>query len=134
MPRHGARSTRAPVCRSRAPARTPWLRISRRRWSYHWVPVRRRVPAGHEVLELTLDVGEKRGGAEPEQIGPLPALAQLFLHQDQPVERLLGLANPARRLEANCMSGTLVVVADLSRHDHADGEGRVHGFLACRRL
>src|SRR5947207_15898555 len=58
--------------------------------SYHRMVVRRRVPAGHEVLELTLDVGEERGGAEPEQGGSQPALAQLFLHQDQPVERLLG--------------------------------------------
>src|SRR6266513_3759838 len=102
--------------------------------SHHRMVVRRRVPAGHAVLELTLGVGEERGGAEPEQIGPLPALAQLFLHQDQPVERLLGLANPARRLEPDGMSGALVVVADLSRHDHADGEGSVHGFLACGRL
>src|SRR5437667_466220 len=48
--------------------------------SYHRVSVRRRVAARHVVLELSLDVGEQRGGAEPEQIGCEPAVAQLLLH------------------------------------------------------
>src|SRR3989454_6104400 len=39
-----------------------------------------------------LDVGEQRRGTEPEQTGPQPALAQLFLHEDEPVERLFRLA------------------------------------------
>ena len=52
------------------------------------VAVGRRVPAGHEVLELPLDVGEQRARAEAEQIRPEPAVAQLFLDQRQPVERL----------------------------------------------
>src|SRR5713101_1266302 len=102
--------------------------------SYHRVVVRRRVPPRHEVLELALDVGEQCRGAEPKQIGPQPAIAELFLHQDEPVERLFGLADPARRLEPDGVTGALVVVADLPRHDHAYGKGRVHGFLAGGRL
>src|SRR5207244_9950013 len=76
------------------------------------------------MLELALDVREQRRRPEPEQIGSQPALAQLFLHEDEPVERLFRLADPARRLEADGASGALVIVADLPRHDHADGEGR----------
>src|SRR5881296_813746 len=91
--------------------------------SYHGMVVCRRIPPGHEVLELALDVGEERRRAEPEQRGPQPPVAELFLHQDEPVERLLRFADPARRLEADGVSGALVVVADLPRHDHADGEG-----------
>src|SRR2546426_1253946 len=74
-----------------------------------------------------LDVGEQRRGTEPEQTGPQPALAQLFLHEDEPVERLFRLADPASRLEPDGVSGALVIVPDLSRHDHADGEGREIG-------
>src|SRR5712692_6535631 len=98
--------------------------------SYHRVMVRRRIAPGHEVLELALDVGEQRRGTEPEQIGAQPALAQLFLHQYEPVERLFRLADPARRLEPDGVTGALVIVADLSRHDDADGKGRVHRFLS----
>src|SRR6267378_477874 len=102
--------------------------------SDHGMAVRRRVAPRHEVLELALDVGEQCRGAEPKQIGPQPAVTQLFLHQDEPVERLFGLADPARRLEPDGVTGALVVVADLPRHDHADGEGRVHRFFAGGRL
>src|SRR5438034_10415748 len=102
--------------------------------SYHRVMVRRRVAPGHEMLELALDVGEQRRGTEPEQIGPQPALAQLFLHEDEPVERLFRLADPARRLEPDGASGALVIVADLPRHDHADGAGRVTRFFPGARL
>src|SRR6266702_5471938 len=88
--------------------------------SYHGMVMRRGIAPGHEVLELALDVGEQRRGTEPEQIGPQPALAQLFLHQDEPVERQFLLADPARRLEPDGVSGALVIVSDLPRHDHAN--------------
>src|SRR3989442_10569941 len=48
--------------------------------SYHRVMEGRRVASGHEVLELALDIGEQRRRAESEQIGPQPAIPQLFLH------------------------------------------------------
>src|SRR5260370_18118521 len=48
--------------------------------SYHGMVMRRRVASGHEVLELALDVGEQRRRAQSEQIGPQPAIPQLFLH------------------------------------------------------
>src|SRR5256885_4377017 len=102
--------------------------------SYHGMVMRRGIAPGHKVLELALDVGEQRRGTEPEQTGPQPALAQLFLHEDEPVERLFRLADPARRLEPARASRALVIVADLSRHDHADGEGRVHCFFTGGRL
>src|SRR3989442_15632111 len=102
--------------------------------SYHGMVVGRRVAPRHEVLELSLDVGEERRGTEPEQIGPQPAVPELFLHEDEPVQRLFGLADPTRRLEPDGVSRTLVVVADLPRHHHADRKGRVHGFLAGGRL
>src|SRR3989442_1707518 len=97
--------------------------------SYHRVVVRCRVAPRHEVLELALDVGEQRRRAEPEQIGPQPAVAQLFLHQDEPVERLFGLPDAARRLEPDGVAGALVVVADLPRPDHAHRQRRVHRLL-----
>src|SRR6266550_9023991 len=102
--------------------------------SYHGMVVGCRVAPGHEVLELPLDVGEQCRRPEPEQTGSQPALAQLFLHQDEPVQRLLRLADPARRLEPDGVAGALVVVADLPRHDHSDWERRIHRFLARGRL
>src|SRR5881394_2822226 len=52
----------------------------------HRVAVRGGVAPGHEMLELALDIGEQRAGAEAEQRGFEPAVAQLFLHQDHPLE------------------------------------------------
>src|SRR6185503_4491195 len=40
----------------------------------HWHAVAGRVSAGHEMLELTLDVGEKRTRADTEQIRAQPAV------------------------------------------------------------
>src|SRR5438105_7980602 len=97
--------------------------------SYHRMPVCGRIAPCDKVLELSLDVGEQRRRAEPEQVVTQPAIAQLFFHKDEPVEALLGLADPARGLEPDRVTGALVVIADLPRHDHADGEGGVDGLL-----
>ena len=60
-----------------------------------------RIAPGYMMLELTLDVGEERGGTEAE-VGRLhPTRAQLFLHHDEPDECLLGLADSACRFEAH---------------------------------
>src|SRR5207249_8465755 len=56
---------------------------------YHRVTVRGGVAPGHEVLELPFDVRQQGAGTQPEQRGPEPAIPQLFLHKDQPVEGLL---------------------------------------------
>src|SRR5437899_12927247 len=102
--------------------------------AYRGRVIGRGLAPGPKVRELALDVGEQRRGTEPEQTGPQPAHAQLFLHEDEPVERLFRLADPARRLEPDGAPGALVIVADLSRHDHADGEGRVAHFFTGGRL
>src|SRR5205823_959289 len=62
------------------------------------VPVGGGVPPRGMVLQLALDVGEQGTGTEAEEIGTEPAVAQLLLHQRQPVERAFGLADPARGL------------------------------------
>src|SRR5216117_1659595 len=65
---------------------------------YHWVTVRGGVAPGHEVLELPFDVRQQGAGTQPEQRGPEPAIPQLFLHKDQPVEGLLcGRRDPRRK-------------------------------------
>src|SRR5215204_276326 len=69
--------------------------------SWHWHSVRRRVPARHEVLELPLDVSEQRAGAEAEQVGAEPAVAELLLHQIEVLQCRLGRADPTGRLEAD---------------------------------
>src|SRR5687768_2516409 len=51
--------------------------------SWHRHPVGRCVAAGHEVLELALDVGEQRACAEAEQIRAEPSVTELILHQVQ---------------------------------------------------
>src|SRR2546430_11676536 len=86
------------------------------------------------MLELTLDIGEQRGRAEPEQVVAQPAIAQLFLHQDEPVQGLLGLADAASRLEPDGVAGAFGVIADLTRHHDADRECGIDRLLAGRRL
>src|ERR671919_681719 len=76
------------------------------------------------------DVGEQRARAEAEQIRPQPAVAQLVLHQRQPVQRVLGGANPTGRLEPDQLTGALAVVANGACHDQTDGERGVDAFLS----
>src|SRR5207237_3687365 len=96
-----------------ATARIPSSRTAWRRWSsHHRLAVRSGVAAGHEVLQLPLDVGQERTSPKPEEDGPEPAVAQLFLHKDQPVEGLFGGPNAAGRLEADGRAGARLVLAD----------------------
>src|SRR5918999_1238716 len=88
----------------------------RRRCSYHRMPMRRRVPPSHKMLELPLDVGQQRARTEAEQIGLQPAIAQLFFHEIQVLERLLGGADAASGLEAHREAGLLEVFADRPHH------------------
>src|SRR6266705_2210570 len=102
--------------------------------SDHRVAVGGRVAAGHEVLELALDVGEQRARADTEQIVAQPAVAQLFLHQNQPIERGLGGANAARGFEPDDVAGAIEILADHPGHHQAHGQGGVDGLLAGGRL
>ncbi len=47
------------------------------------------VAPGHEVLQLPFDISKHRRCADPEQIGLQPAIAEFFLHQCEPGERVL---------------------------------------------
>src|SRR5260370_37703435 len=98
--------------------------------SHHRMTVRRRVAPCQEVLELALDVGEQGGGAEPEAVRAEPRVAQLFLHKDEPLERLFRLANPPRRLEPDRVARALVAVPELARPHPPHRERAVHRLLA----
>src|SRR3989442_1611460 len=102
--------------------------------SDHRVAVRGRIAAGDEVLELALDVREQGARPEPEPCGAEPLVGQLFLYKDEPFQRPLGAADPARRLEPDGVTRLLEIFANLARHHDTDGQGRVHGFLAGGRL
>src|SRR5690606_39226239 len=80
------------------------------------VAVAGRVAARDVVLELALDVGEQRAGAEAQQVGLEPTAPQLLLHEDEPGEGVLGGAQAAGRLEAHGEAGALGVVADGAHH------------------
>src|SRR5690606_28251854 len=90
--------------------------------SDHGMTVRRGVAPGDEVLELPLDVGQQAGCAEPESIGAQPAVAELFLHELQVLQRLPGRADAAGRLVADLVAGALRVLADHARHDQRHGQ------------
>ena len=59
-----------------------------------------RVAASGVEFELALDVREHAAGAEAEQIGVEPGIAELFFHQGEPFERLLRGADTACGFEA----------------------------------
>ena len=73
-------------------------------------------------------------GADAEQVVLEPRRAELLLHQDEPGERVLGAAHPARRLEADLEAGALAIVAQRPHHDEAHRQGGVDVFLAGRGL
>ena len=89
-----------------------------------------RIPTGHKMLQLALDIGQQRAGPEAEQVGTQPAVAQFVLHQRQPVERIPCGPDAARRLEAHQLAGALAILADGARHHQPDRERRVHTLLA----
>jgi hypothetical protein len=82
------------------------------------------------VLQLALDVREQSTGAEPEQIWTQPPIAQLVLHQRQPIERLPGGANTAGGLESDQLPGALTVVSNSSSHHQPNRQGGIDVFLA----
>jgi hypothetical protein len=86
------------------------------------------------VLELPLDVSQKRAGPESEQGRVHPGPPQLLLHEDQPGEGVLGGANAAGGLEAHLHASALPVGPDGPDHGDPDGERGVDGLLAGGRL
>src|SRR6187455_2306939 len=90
--------------------------------SNHRHAMSRRIPTRHEVLELPLDIGQQAARAKAEEMRPQPAIAEFFLHEDEPVECLLCRTDAAGRLEAHFVSSARTVFADHARHHQADGE------------
>src|SRR5688572_623937 len=84
--------------------------------SRHRMPVIGRITSRGKVLELTFDVRQEAAGAEAEERRLHVLAAQLLLHQDQPRQRVLGLADAACRLEADAEAGLLPVLADGAHH------------------
>src|SRR5688500_6922337 len=88
------------------------------------------VTAGGMVLELALQVGQEARRADAEELAAHPGVAQLFLHQGEPVGRIPGGGDPAGRFEADAMAGALAVFADGAHHHEGDGQGGVDLLLA----
>src|SRR5580765_6883609 len=59
------------------------------------------VRAGAFLAELHEDVVEERGGAEPVELRRQPRRPKRLVDEDEVLNRLLRLANPARGLEAD---------------------------------
>src|SRR6266567_3743719 len=96
----------------------------------HRVVVCRRVVTGSEVRKLPFDVGKQAAGANAEERIVQPLVAQLLFHQDQPIERLFGIANAASRLKAYLVASSLEVIADGPHHYQADRERSVDRLFA----
>src|SRR5687767_4311959 len=133
MSRHATPAMSAPACRFPARGRTPSSRKARRLWPWgsgHRVAVRGGVTAGHEHLELSLDVREQAAGAEAEQVRLEPFAAEFFLHQQEIIGCLTSGADAPGGLVADLESRALGVFTDLADHRQRDGQRRVHPFLA----
>jgi len=66
-----------------------------------WKLVGSRIATCDIVIDLPLAVGEKRAGANSEELVRGPLVVELFLHERQPDARILGRAYATRRLEAH---------------------------------
>src|SRR5919201_58880 len=102
--------------------------------SRHRMMVCRGVATADGMRELALDIREQAAGADTEKLRMQPGVAQLLLHERQPVERLPGRADAAGRLEADAPAGALVVVADGACHHQPDRQRGVDALLAGRGL
>src|SRR5215469_16496268 len=88
--------------------------------SCNWMTVFRRVSAGHVEFQLPLNITQHAACSETEQLFVQPAIAQLFLHQHQPLEGLLGSTNSSRRLETNGHAGFFCIFANRADHHQSD--------------
>src|SRR5262249_5149533 len=102
--------------------------------SDHRMPVGGAVAAGHEILELPLDVGEQGRRTEAEAVGVEPGNSQLFLHEDEPLERSLRAAYTPPRPEAPDAAGAARVLADNASVDETLRQRRVARLLPRRCL
>src|SRR3954452_24256667 len=98
------------------------------------MPVSCGVTPGDEVLQLPLDVAQEGAGAKAEQVGMEPTVTQLILDHGEPVERLARGANPARGLEPDELTGSLLKVTDRPSHDQSHRESGIDALLTGRRL
>src|ERR1700675_1335543 len=57
------------------------------------------------LSQLHEDVVQERGRAYAVAVGRQPVGAERLVHEDQMLNRLLRVAHPARRLEADCAAG-----------------------------
>src|ERR1051326_3634118 len=94
------------------------------------MPINRRISAGSVKLQLAFYIREHAARAETEELWPQPRIAQLFFHQRQPLERLLGGANSASRFESSHHSGFLRVLANRPRHYQSNRKRGIHGFFS----
>src|SRR5262245_24594832 len=69
------------------------------------------VRAGLLFLELHQHVVEQRGGAEAEEVGGEPVVAQRLLDEAEVVERLLGGPDAACGLHPDALAGAVVEIA-----------------------
>src|SRR5581483_8816384 len=74
------------------------------------------VGAGLLLAELHEDVVEERRRAEPVQLRAQPLLAERLVDEHEVLHRLLRLADPAGRLEADMPTGLIVHVAHRLEH------------------
>jgi hypothetical protein len=86
------------------------------------------------MLQLPLDVAQKRGGAEAEQVRLQPAVAEFVLHHREVNERVLGLGDAAGGFVADLDAGAGFILADRPDHCQRHRQGRVHRFFAGRGL
>src|SRR5882672_8723952 len=86
-------------------------------------------PAAMES-QLPLDIAQHAARAESEQVRLQPTLAQLLLHQCQPLQRLFGRADPTGWLEPDRPAGPLRVLTDRARHHQAYGQSGIHAVLS----
>src|SRR6266481_726417 len=90
----------------------------------------RRITSRGIMLQLPFDIRQHAADAKPEELCLAPRIAEVLLHQGEPLKRLLRRANATRWLETHGPFGVLRVLANSARHDQADWQGRVRCFLA----
>src|SRR6476469_8201362 len=88
------------------------------------------VAAGGQLLPLHEEVVEQARRAEAEQVGVEPLLARGLVDEHEVADRVLGVADPARRLDADAPAGALAEVAHRLEHDERDRQRRRGGDLA----
>src|SRR5579859_2627857 len=92
------------------------------------------VAAGRVEFELAFNIAQHGAGAETKEMRLEPGIAEFFLHEREPFDRLLRSLDAAGRFKTDSDAGFLGIFSNHAGHDETDGKRCVNSFFSSGSL